>query len=1587
MPVILGLSLASVVHPAAAQQPLEERPDVGNIFPTAPRELRQNLSRAQAAIAEERYSDAADELGQVLDNPSSDDYFLGRPGQSDAQQSLKSEALALIGDMPAKGRQIYETKFGFDAKAELDKALEEGNLQKVTDVSRRFFHTKSGYEATLIVGRTQLDQGRPLAAALTLKRLADSPPAAALYDPELSVLLATCWVHARQPEKATETLVALRQRMPQARVKLLDGEESIFSSDDQALAWLERIVGGGRTPLALTASQWVMFRGNETRNASTAGGTPLLNYRWTVPTVNDPQDELKVKSFARSLRDRVEPNIVALQPLVVQDSVIIRAPDSSKLIGVDLKSGKRQWVFPPFDDSPAIAASRAAMPPSRGATPNARDQELKQRVWDDNTFGQISSDGRQVYVIDDLGFAATGTVSGRVQVVIGPGGRPMVNNGWSKPHNLLVALDLKKQGYQVWAVGGTTGDNPALAGAFFLGPPLPLGDQLYALVEMNSEIRLVCLNAKTGALEWKQQLAIVEDNQQIVIDRVRRLAGASPSYADGVLICPTSAGASVAVDLATRSLRWGYQYSRWDLIHRQTAALGIRTSFAPVNSAQTYWLDSTATIADGAVILTPVESQELHCLDVLTGKAKWPPQPRDEYLYVACVHKGKIILVGKSKVKAVNIADGKTAWTEPIDLGTSPPAGRGFYADKFYYLPLANQQLAKLDLDAGQIVSRAKTEIDLGNVVCYKDQFISQSAQHVASFFLTEPLLAWIEATLKTDPDNAKALSLKGQVLLQDGKREEALDLLRKAVTTNPDDLAAKSLLVKVMLSLLRDDFAANFELADELDKLVTDPVQKREVLRWRAQGLAKAGKTAEAFQALLALADAAGLQPEAVVGTAVPLESTERELAVRPDRWLQGQLAAIYRQADEATRSQMQAEIEKRLNAAIVADNAADLRQFVNLYGFHPLARDARLALADKLVAAEQLLEAELLAGDLIDSAHQPSAGHARATLAALYEKSRRFDLAARYYAELKQKYADVVCKDNLTGAQLAEKASGAAASAVLLGAWPAGRADVAVAEMGDPSSRTIASQRMQYGVSLTHFNGAALRGLKASFDPNNFGSIIVRDDSGRQLASASLRGPDGTVRRLISSYYMHTGKANGHLVVVNLGDQVVAVDALRAEKTAGDSMLWRLDAMEIDPMNTRYYSPQPRQTTNPLAGSRLQLYDPSGRMNFYTGPVLSTGVCFQKGRQLICADPLTGQSIWERAQIPTAAEIFGDEELLFVADPNSDEAIVLSTIDGSLIGKRKVERAERRWATHGRRILTWEQTGSTITLKLIDAWAQGEPLWTRQVTLGSRGTLIDGEELALLESSGQFTVISLTTGRTKFASPLAPEPSLAFIHVIRSSKQYVLIASQEMNDSPDGTVVHPVTTLGGMSQNRVHGRVYAFDRRTGKSQWQVPAFVAQHCLPPDQPAESPLLVFVRNRTRTTGGSSRGAGSVLCLDRRDGRIVWDSDNETANERRILSQVNYCEIVADPAKRSVQLTMQSPPTGRAVTIQFTDQPTPPQPPAQTGEMSSKSVGVLAGTVDRSIDAAFELLGRGINPARLIPRAAPVPGQPPMPPAP
>ncbi|HEY5311912.1 MAG TPA: PQQ-binding-like beta-propeller repeat protein, partial [Pirellulales bacterium] len=351
-----------------------------------------------------------------------------------------------------------------------------------------------------------------------------------------------------------------------------------------------------------------------------------------------------------------------------------------------------------------------------------------------------------------------------------------------RPANELRAYEIASQGKLMWV----SDEQPALSGSFFLGPPLPVGGSLYVLAEVKGEIRLFVLDPRSGGVEWSQQLVIVEPN--LVEDHLRRLAGATPSYSDGILVCPTSAGAVVALDLTTRSLLWGYQYPKsLDANFMQNRMLQFRFQQVPqVNddNDNDRWTDASMTIAEGHVIFTPLESSEIYCVGLTDGKLKWQ-KPREDGLYVACVHHGKVVVVGSRTVKALRLADGESAWTEDALAlpSNSTPSGRGFYNRDRYYLPLSSAEVAAIDLADGRLVARSRSRSGTvpGNLICYHGAVISQGVDHVESYYQLDELREQVAKTLAEHPDDPQARARQGELLLDEGRFDDAVDELRRS--------------------------------------------------------------------------------------------------------------------------------------------------------------------------------------------------------------------------------------------------------------------------------------------------------------------------------------------------------------------------------------------------------------------------------------------------------------------------------------------------------------------------------------------------------------------------------------------------------------------------------------------------------------------------------------------------------------------------------------------------------------------------------------------------------------------------------------
>ncbi len=193
--------------------------------------------------------------------------------------------------------------------------------------------------------------------------------------------------------------------------------------------------------------------------------------------------------------------------------------------------------------------------------------------------------------------------------------------------------------------------------------------------------------------------------------------------------------------------------------------------------------DSSITIVGNYALVTPLESNELHVLNLLDGKLMWK-LPRGDNLYVGGVHNGTAVLVGKHQITLLKLAEDKPATTKIVDLPSGAmPSGRGFLSDDNYFLPLTSAEVAQIDLKSAKIVGKAKSRSGNipGNLLCYQGEVVSQGIDYLETFFQRDPLEQRIAKTLKATPDDDWALTHRGEMELDAGQLDAAIADLQRA--------------------------------------------------------------------------------------------------------------------------------------------------------------------------------------------------------------------------------------------------------------------------------------------------------------------------------------------------------------------------------------------------------------------------------------------------------------------------------------------------------------------------------------------------------------------------------------------------------------------------------------------------------------------------------------------------------------------------------------------------------------------------------------------------------------------------------------
>ncbi|MCP3690995.1 MAG: PQQ-binding-like beta-propeller repeat protein, partial [Planctomycetaceae bacterium] len=1472
-------------------------------------------------------------LGQILTAKS--DHTFQPDRDIPLSRGLKAAAEEVVGNMPAAGREAYQLHFGAQAQRLLDEATEQGQTALLTRISHQFFHTAAGAEATYLLGTHYLDQNHPLRGAMYFQRLQQKSHHRRKYEPVLDVQMATCWALAGLPERAEQVLVQLKRKSPDVQLNVAGIRQGLFTQSGQALSWLADQIG----PFARLAvrNSWPLFRGNSQRNQLSKGNIPYLKKtQWQVIEKTEYLEK-QITTLRTSALAKRFPLLPSMQPLVVNETVLFRTP--TELLAVARKTGELLWKSP-FDDSLRHLVQHHAQPLDE-VQQQSITRGLQRRLWNNPTFGTMSSDGQRVYSVEGLGF---GDVQIQQRLVVMADGTQRLDPGHLKSYNTLASYDLTT-GKTVWEIGGPQNlANQTLAGYFFLGPPLPFGGRLYAIGIEKKQTRLLELDAQTGSLVWQITLAdsSLDDDPQarfkqspFVLPLNQQFkSGATPSSSEGILVCPISDSSFVAVNLTTRSVLWIYDAGNHDTA---TAQRMINPFQAPMGGGaaldhSTTWADTTVTIAAGKVILTPQHSEKILCLDLVSGELRWS-LPRGDGLYVAGVEDNKVIIVGRSHLSAVNLANGSNAWsTTQVEFPAgSVPSGRGYLSPGRFHLPLTTAEVAVFDLVAGRLQARSQSPNGIipGNLVNCDNFIISQNTTGIYRFPSIAMKQQDVAQRLQDQGDNALLLAQSGEVLLYAGKIHAAVQALRKSLQIQPNENTSR-LLAAAIVEGLRIDDDTFLGLAQELAPTLIKDQQNAAFLRQLIGIYQRSGNQRKAFEVCLQF-----MKIDPGLNIVEDIAGTRR---VRRDRWLAARIDEIWQAADVPSQQVILQQLD-----SVIAD--IPRTEALSLFEFLPVVTDLYLQEAQAALENKNWIQAEAFFRQVWQHGNATQQRQAAAELARLYQQRSRPRLAADIYRLLASQYPDLPVIDGQTGTQLLATMS----QDDKLKPWLSG--DLAWPRKTPLQSETKRNNTSRYRLPVTLRQATGPLDPTINIDVDSQGrTLTALDDNAKQLWQVRLSTPKVSMPFMGPAYNHIQGQLDGNLLVAWMGNRICAIDGLDSTgKLLWDNPTWSVAGRQ-----------QARIPRPIFMGQRLAWQKDKLKA---TKPiplaVSRSTVCYQKDGQLLAVDRLSGKTLWTRDGFTPKSDLFGDDHLLFVTSPDSNQATVLSTLDGRQLATRALPRKKDRMITLGRKILTWSSNDKETAWTLLDPWQQ-ETVWQRSFAPATQPTLINTQTVAILEPNGHFLVQGVSDGTVLLENQVPKPKTFENIAVLEDRTRYFLA----VNRNQDQANFIPSSSNSGRFV--VNGELHAFDINSQKLNWT--ANIGPQLLTLDQSRNFPVLVFsVQTRKQNKDGRTTSAVDIHCVDKETGKDLYKKTNSYSNQ--------LVGVEAKPAQQRVELKFRT----TVVQLNYGTAATPAKPGATPGppkEPAKAPEKIPASAEETPADRLRNLFRRAANPPPRLPPATP-----------
>jgi outer membrane protein assembly factor BamB len=1532
--------------------------EFGSVTVVSDKNHRKAIEAGKDYIKAKRWDIAVSTLQKLLDLDREDVMVPVTRVNADGLESVnwvsvRQEANRMIGMLPKEGLEFYRLQNNQKAADLLKQAKETSDAALLGKIATSYLHTDAGAEAIELLATRRMDRGEFEAAALLFERLMQRD---GVEKVGILSLFKAKLAFSRCRDSAAKANAEIVSRQLEARAP--DGVQ--IGGRTFSLNELNNLVAKYADPLLSKATifDWhLSLGGSHNRNAQGVGGPPFLERLWEQSMFNEDskgQAQDWINKAIGQLADRKNPALPAFHPIAATAEVPGKGTRQLMLYrshwgihAVDIKTGLMLWDA----DCPWSLEKMYMEPRTLQAVDNWKQQYQNlgrlSIAIENSVIGTLATDGQRVYCVDDLPMPPY-----MAHLYNQWGGQPQMP--WGSEVNdallysVLQAFDLGS-GVMKWKIGGH-GDKTKnvndpksdLHDTYFLGPPLTIGGKLYLMTEKNQELRLVCLDGSKGTIAWIQTLATTKE--KMLQDMTRRSHAAPLAYGEGILVCPTNAGAVFGVDFLTHSLMWAYAYrdraapkdpQNDEMMQMRRFRGGwngemVQQQHVTPND----WKVSPPVIVDGKVVFTAPDGSSIDCLNLRDGSKVWRMNKLDSDQYMAGVYAGKVVIVGKERCRALDLKDGSPAWT----LETGLPSGRGVASENIYYLPLEKSaqssqepEVCAIDVANGRIVAHTKSRKSLegkqevpGNLLFYEGRMLSQTPTRVVAYPQLEIKLREIDERIARDPHDPAGLTERGALRLDRGNVAGAVEDLRAALANNPPTEVQKRTKLKLyeaMTELFRDKFSdaekylTEYEAMGEvspdstakdvdLEKQRAQTEQQRRkstFLYLLAKGREGQGRLVEAFDYYQKFGALSG-NKELV---SVPDESM---LKAPPDVWAQGRISAMVAKATPDARLPLEKQIANAWEDVRKSGDTEKLRQFVNMFGaLFRAGREARLELAEKLLEENSkgsMLEAEMHLQRLREQkADTKIAARALEAMARLWTRHGLLEDAAYCYALLNRDYAQVVVRDGKTGADLFAELATDKRFLPYIDVPAAGIVQGKITGHVEKNAGAANVQQTVFGFEPSGEMLPFFQRHKVALEYNTHRFKLIDRKTSEERWSENL-----SPTQFAQYIYVYTGGPQpitpryryhmvGHIVVLPVANIVFGIDPVNKK------VLWEKNL---------YGTPKggmPQQQSvlpDPIDGSLVITYMDGYQQKLgQMGPVGASYVCLQTREGLLAIDPVNGRTLWTRGDVSTRSHLFGDDDYVYLVEVGADGTTggsrAFRASDGVSVRVPDFSHVyQKRVRTIGGKVLLAEGE-KALALRLYDVQT-GKDVWKREFKGGAIALKSEDPNYAgVAEPDGTVTVLDLRTQKEVLKSNINKEHLVKAeaVYLLEDPHQFYLAINgpKDANNNPGmpgmpgmpagiaGQVQSGLQPGSGMRSVPVDGFFYALDKQSGKLNWY--SDVRQQQVVLEHFREMPIVMFTSRPFGMMGKGIRNFNmqttNFRSIDKRTGKLLLDDPDVSQN--------------------------------------------------------------------------------------------------------